>query len=129
MAHDIPCRVDPAVAAELARYRPYNDFVSVTIIVRRDLRPSPPWTDAKSRRFNHFVDELLYRVADTMEEDDEIRMRPHVEGLMNDHTHGAIALDARVELIDKLLKQPEVAECLDGEAYLFLDEREDIALG
>jgi hypothetical protein len=120
--------VDLAVLAELAQSRPDNHPISTTIILRSDLKPTPPWTWTKFNRFNRLVDDILDRVTDLIGDDEDGIIRPHIDSLNVDPTHAAISLIARVAFVDELLTQPEVAECLDGTAYYFLDEREAAAL-
>jgi hypothetical protein len=115
--------VDRAVLAELAELRADNHPISTTIILRSDLKPAPPWTWTKFNRFNRLVDDILDRVTDVIGDGEDGITRPHIDSLNVDPTHAAISLIARVAFVDELLKQPEVAECLDGAAYYFLDER------
>lgn len=92
------------------RQRHMNGLVGVTVVIREDLRPGPPWSDAILRRFDRLVEDILDSV--------EVTVGPHPHwnhlGCFIDPWVGAFTLSARVSFLDELIKQPEVAECIDA---------------
>jgi hypothetical protein len=100
-------RIDPLLLEAMDRLRPGDRHVAVTVVLRDDLRPSPPWTSAKFRRTRHLIDDLLGRVTDAVGP----RSIDHLD-VWRDAIRGAFIVHARVSFVERLLLQPEVGECL-----------------
>ena len=118
MSRHVQCRIDPKVASEMSKRRSLNELLRVGIVLRENLRPTPPWTDAAIRRFDRLVEDILDRVEEA------IGPHPHGNhlGAWVDPERGGFQLSAHISFLDELVKQPEVAECIDDLDFIDLPE-------
>jgi hypothetical protein len=117
----VTCRIDSQVAQAMNEARAHDGTVGVGILLKEDLRPAFPWTYDQFRAFDRLVEDILSRVEDT------VGPHPHNNhaGAYIDPARGAFRLGAaRVSFLDELLKQPEIAECVDRLKFMELPETE-----
>jgi hypothetical protein len=121
------CRIASEVIAELNQERALDGLVGVTILFRDDLKPRPPFYLRDFKSFDRMVEDVFDRVNLIVGEPDGVI--PNLESYRTLAWHGAYTLVARVRFIDELVKQPEIAECLDWFADIDFPEPDPDGIG
>ena len=105
------CEVGAGVDADLrdAIDSHLNSYRSVwaTLVLRRDLVPQAPWTDAEVRRFEGLIADLVHRVETAGVSDPERVVLP-------DSVRGVVEVCALAPFLDVLLQQPEFVRAMLG---------------